>query len=908
MKRASIGLLGIALLASCAGPPPDPGPSVPGPPPALSASTQTDLSLDPPKLRLPGDAAPVRYEVEMTLDPALPTFSGSVAVQLEARRATRVVWLHAQGLMIKSASFTRGGGAAASAAAVRVLDGKEPFAGFVLPEEMSPESGGVLKIDYEGKIDGDKPQGVYAVSEGAGADDRYVYSLFEPLDARRAFPCFDEPEYKVPWKLSIRVRKGHGAYSNAEAARETEDGGMKRIDFAETPPMPSYLVAFMAGPFDVVDAGTAGREKKKLRFIVPKGRGAETRYAAKITPAIIAQLEDYFGMAYPYSKLDVAVVPRYEGTMEHPGIVALGQPLTLIPPGEEALARKQAYTNIAAHELAHYWFGDYVTMRWWDDTWLNEGFAQWMDAKLTDAVEPTWGALRSMRLDRAAMAMSADRLATAKKMRQPVESPEDILNAFDGGLTYQKGASVITMMEHAVGPEKWKEALRRYMQKLAWKTAASSDLLAVISEVAGPEAAAAIRTFLDQPGLPLVKVTPACGGPAPKLRLEQQRFLPLGTKAEGGLWNVPVCVRYGAGAEKGRLCTYLGTKSKEVPLPDMKVCPEWVVPNEEATGYYVSLYSGEDIDRLRGKGKAPLGVEERAALVRDVGLLVSSGAVPLGKAMELVPDAVASGDKTTLEAVQNILRNVRGADLPEPLHAKLQSFVRKTFTPRAKALGFSPKPDESPDVVEMRAMLLSAAGLGGEDPEILKTAKRLALKWLDDRKSVPPDLAGVVLPLAVHTNDKGLFDRLAAMAKAEPDRTAKGLLFEALGHVTDKALAERALGMALAKENDLRETLPLVGTLLHGRETRELAYDLFKKSFDTLLERTSAFERPFLFKLPGVFCDAAHRADVEAFFGPRAKNVDGAERVLSNTLESIQLCEASHKAALPSLEELLKKY
>lgn len=907
---------------------------MPGPKPSVSAPAAAAApAVVPPKLRLPGDVAPARYEVTLTLDPAAPTFEGTVAVELDARKATRVVWMHAEEIEVLRATFSRGaaaangaapkseaasgaapkseaarGEAAANGAAVEVVTGNAPFVGFVLPEEVAPGKPGVLRVAYRGKVDGERPQGVYAVSEGAGADDRYLYTLFEPLDARRAFPCFDEPEYKVPWKLSIRVRKGHRAFSNAAVAGESDEGGLRRVDFAETPPLPSYLVAFMVGPFDVVDAGTAGQGKVPLRFVVPRGRGAETRYAAQVTPRIVGALEGYFGMDYPYSKLDVAVVPRYEGTMEHPGIVALGQPLTLIRPEDESLFRKQRYVNIAAHELAHYWFGDYVTMRWWDDTWLNESFAQWMDAKITEAVEPSWGELRAARLRRAADAMDADRLATAKRMRQPVESTEDILNAFDGSLTYDKGASVITMLEHAVGEEKWRSAVRAYMGKLAWKTASAQDFLGVLGEAAGGEAAAAFETFLNQPGVPLVTVTPVCGEGAPRLRLAQERFLPLGGTAASGLWKVPVCARWGAGKESGRMCVFLGEEAREVALPGGSACPEWVVPNEEGAGYYVSKYSTEAIDRLRGKGKARLSAAERAAMMRDVGMLVSSGAVPLGKAMELLPDAVASGDKTALQAVWSIHENVRGADLPEPLFLKLQSFERRTFGPKARALGFLPRPGEGPDAVDLRWMLLAGAGLGGEDPEIVRAAKGLAFKWLDDPKALPPDAVRITLSVAARSNDTALFDRLAARAEAASDRSEQELLFWALGHVTEKALAEKVLAMVLAKKEDRRETMPALFSLLSGRRTRDLAYAWVKKSFADLLEMSTGFEKPFLFGLPQVWCDEAHRADAEAFFGPYARKVDGAERRLSNALESITLCAAAHRAALPSLEAFLKRY
>ncbi len=902
MKKRTPGLFATSLLlVSCAAAPPDPPRDKPPATTTGSAATATSPSLEPPKLRLPGDVAPVRYEVEMSLDPAKDSFAGITSIQIEARRPARVVWLHAQEIAIRSASFATDGGPVD----VKVVPA-EPFVGFVLPAELPAGKTGTLRIDYEAKIDGDRPQGTYSVAEGPGPDDRYVYSLFEPLDARRAFPCFDEPTYKVPWKLSIRVRKGHSAFTNSEVSSETDEGATRKITFAETPPLPSYLVAFMAGPFETVDAGTVGREKKRLRFIVPKGRGPETAYAAKVTPSIIQALEDYFGMPYPYSKLDVAVVPRYDGTMEHPGIVALGQPLSLIKPGEESLSRKQEYVDIAAHELAHYWFGDYVTMKWWDDTWLNESFAQWMDAKITDGVEPTWK-FGKVRLDRAFSAMDADRLATAKKMRQPVESPEDILNAFDGALTYEKGATVIGMMEHAVTPATWQSVIRQYMAKHAWKNAASADFAAVLRDVAGPDAAASFETFLNQPGVPLVTVTPVCGGPSPKLRIEQRRFLPLGTTAQEGLWNVPVCIRHGAGAETGRTCVFTGEKTKEVPLEGVKACPEWVVPNEAGAGYYISSYSKASVDQIAGKRGPVLTAEERSTFLRDVGFLASSGAFPLGAALGLVPDAVAKGDRTTFQSVQAILDNVHATELTEPLHEKYVRFVRKAFGPRAKALGLAPKAGEDPDTVQIRTMLLYIAGVGAREPELLRTGKALAMKWLDDPKALSPDVVGPALALAAASNDKAYFDKALARAKAATDRTEKVRLLSSLGHVTDEALVARALALIISPDFDQRESLSVLFPLLFGRETRDLAHAFLEQHFDEILKKSTGFERPSLFMMAGAYCDEPHRKSAESFFAPRAKTVDGADRVLKNALESISLCEASRRAAMPDLEAFLRK-
>lgn len=903
MKKLPSLALCALLFAACA---PAQDPVIPPKPPGSAPSTTAARAAppEPPALRLPDIATPTRYDVDLTLDPNEKSFTGTIRISLDVKKETGVIWLHAEGIRVKKATMTIGG----QERAVEVTTAP-PFLGILPQAPLAQGEPAVLRIDYEAAIDTERPQGVYSAPEGKDNKERYLYTIFEPLEARRAFPCFDEPSYKVPWKMTLRVPKGMSGFSNAEIVKDSEEGGMRKLEMADTPPLPSYLVAFMAGPFDVVDAGTVGNDKKKLRFIVPRGRGAETRYATEVTPKLIFELEKYLGINYPYSKLDIAVVPRYEGTMEHPGLVALGQPLTLIEPGAEPLARKRSYATIGAHELAHIWFGDLVTMKWWDDTWLNESFAQWMDAKVTDAVEPSWGVLQSERLGRSATAMQADSEAAAKRMRQPVVKVEDIYNAFDAGLTYAKGASVITMLEHAAGPGKWQSAVQRYLTKHAWGSTSADDFIAVLSEDLGKDAAQSFESFLNQPGVPLVTVRTSCGAAGNKLVLSQKRFSPVGADLPKGVWSVPVCVRYGAGAESGRTCAFISSETKEVAISDVKTCPAWVVPNEDGAGYYVSAYTDASLDTLMGKRKPEiLSIAERATLVRDVGLLVSSGDVPLGKALSLLPDTVATGEKTALLAAFSIFQNVRVADLPEPLHKKLQSFAQKTFSTKAKALGLSPKPNEPAGNHEVRELVLYSAGISGEDQELIATAKKLVTKFLSDKTALVPDVRRVALALAMHSNDAALFDKLAERGKEAKDRSEKQLYFFALAMVTDKALAEKTLDLVLSQPLEMRDVIGVVEILLSGRKTRDLTYAWLKKSFDKLLERASNFEKPYLFGMARVYCDAAHRADAEAFFGPRAKGVDGAARILAGSLEAITVCEAAQQAALPSLSAFLKKY
>lgn len=889
--------------AGCGAPQEPPQATLPPAEPATSASVASP-SPPPPTLRLPSFARPVRYDLTLTLDPSQEKFRGTIGIDLTLTEASSVLWLNRTNLTINDAQMTAGG----QALTARPVDGGEDFIGFTFDRKVGPGPAR-LTIAYEGLLDQERSLGLYRQSEGSGPDDAYIYSFFEPLDARRAFPCFDEPGYKVPWKITLRVKKGHVALSNARVEKEALDAdGMKTVTFEETRPLPSYLVALIVGPFDLVNAADAGHHKTPLRFAVPRGRGPETRYASEVTPRIVGLLEDYFGMPYPYGKLDVAVVPRYWGTMEHPGLVALGQPLTLIKPAEETPQRKQSYANIASHELAHYWFGDYVTMEWWDDIWLNESLAEWLDARITSQVEPSW-TYDLTQLEIRSFAMTADSLATAKKIREPILSKDDIANSFDGNITYMKGASVLGMFERFVGPERFQKGIRRFMKEHAWKNARADDLLGALSAEAGQDIGPAMKTFLDQPGIPLITAEPICEkGSPPRLKLGQRRLVPVGsTIAAGSSWQVPVCVKYGSRKGVGKACSLLSTTSAEIPLDEGKGCPEWVMPNEGAAGYYRSSYRPATLARLFGQDAAKLTPAERVALLGDTRALVETGALALGDALALSPAMLKDADRHVLTSSILIVGEVRRDLLSEELRAKFAKFVRKLYGDKAKALGFLPKPGEDDGTRLLRPRLLGLAAFAGEDPALQKEGYELAQKWLRDHAAVAPELASLALRIAATRRDRALFQQLLAAAKATADHRERSMLLGPLGGFRDPALTGEALGILLGAEFDLRDSLGLLWTALSERETRDLAYDFLKKNFSALVARMRPDESMQLLLMPTVYCDEAHRADAAAFFTERAKQIDGGPRTLANTLEEVGLCAAQHKLHQKGVEAFLQK-
>ncbi|MBZ4415069.1 M1 family metallopeptidase [Myxococcus sp. RHSTA-1-4] len=855
----------------------------------------------PPALRLPDTVRPVRYELDLKLLPAEPGFSGSVAIVVEVREPVHQVWLHGQDLEVTRARVETG----SRTLEARAVTASEGRLGLLLPEPLAAGKAR-LHLDFTGHVDRERSRGIYGVDEGG---EPYLYTFFEPVDARRAFPCFDEPGFKVPWRLRFTVKAGHVALANhAIVSREPLPEGLERVTFAESRPMPSYLVAFMVGPFDVVDAGTAGRNAVPLRFIVPRGRGPETAYAASVTPRIVSLLEDFFDQPYPYEKLDVAVVPRYWGTMEHPGLVALGQPLTLIRPGEETLARRKWYVTIANHELGHYWFGNIVTCKWWDDIWLNESLTSWLDRKTVDPFDPSWGFAREASMNALSFALDADALAAALPVRKPADTHDDVLGSFDNGTTYAKGSSVIAMFEAWLGPERMRDLLRTHVRKHAWGVATSEDFATTLSESAGPDVARAFRSFIDQPGAPRISAGLQCGPGTPaRLKLSQERYLPAGSTASAAqTWPVPVCVRVGTrGGGSHRVCTLLTEATGELPVP-MRTCPEWVLLNAGGTGYYRAGYTREQLATLLAAPPAALTVEERLALLADVEAEVRRGDLPLGEALRLVPTTAADKDRNIVQRGARLLQLVNEDGLPEADRARFRKWVGEVYGPRARELGWEPKQGDSDDVKQARSRLLELATTRGEDPLLVREAGRLARAWLADRKAVHPEAVPLVLAVAARNGDRALFDALLAEARKAEDRNERVRMLTALSSFREPALVREALALVAGSELDMRDTRPILIGAFSMPETRGLAWAFYREHFDTLAGRLRSDELSGFIGLVGSLCDEQRLAEVEDFLGPRVSRLENAPRALARARESIRLCAESDRLHRQGVQSFLR--
>jgi alanyl aminopeptidase len=864
------------------------------------AHTWADDSPPPPKLRLPADvAAPVRYRMELTVIPDQDTFTGTVEIDLRFAKPTSLLWLNAEKLTVKEATLTVG----TAKLDAKVIAQPKDYIGFAFAHPVGPGEA-TVRVMYEGQINRKDGRGIFQRKDG---DQWYVYTQFEEIAARQAFPCFDEPGYKVPWQLILHVKKNQEALSNTPIASETNTShGMKTVKFAETKPLPSYLVAFSVGDFEIVEAGTAGKKNTPVRIAVPRGRAAEAKYAAKTTPAIVGLLENYFGIPYPYEKLDQVAVPTFGGAMENAGQITYGVSIILAKADQDTPQRQRNWVWIAAHELAHQWSGDLVTTAWWDDIWLNEGFANWAADKIVNEYHPEWQWNVEM-VNSTQGAMVKDSLVSARRVRQTIESADDIANAFDN-ITYDKGDALLYMFESYLGADRFREGVRRYLSKYSWKNATSADFLTALSGN-DPAIASAFSSFLDQPGVPLITVSIDCNKRAAIVELSQQRFLPLGSPgAAPQLWKVPVCLHLPMGSDERRECLLLDQPGGLIPLPKATSCPAWVAANAGADGYYRVLYQGELLRELLKDDARVLSGREKVALIGDMSALTSNGKLPLRTALALAPNLARDSSRHVITKTLEITTDPKGNLVPPYLLSQHRQYLEDLYVPRARQLSWRAKPGESEDDRFLRPAILDVVANQAEDPDLVAQAKSLAPAWLDDRKVVAPDMVATVLNTAARHGDQALFDRLRVAAKQEKDEDIQSKLLNAMGLFPQPEIAKAAFSVLLSDEFNVRQSIAILFAASDSPKTRNLAYDFVKENWDALIAKFPTDWGAFMPFVAGTFCDEQHRHDVADFFEGRSTKYSGGPRNLAQTLEGIDLCVAYKKAQQPSLAEFLERY
>jgi cytosol alanyl aminopeptidase len=875
--------------------------------PLFLLSTLALAADQPPKLRLSEvqDISPLGYRADLKLDPAADEFSGSIIIEMEIKQATPVIWLNQEHLTIQSATLESGG----KSFKASTIPGGDDFIGFRFSQPVPP-SKAQLSIVYTGKVDTKNSEGLFRQQDNG---NWYLFSQFEPTDARAAFPCFDEPAFKTPWQLTLRVPAEDTAVSNTGVVSDTVEGKNRTVVFRQTLPLPSYLVALGVGPFEFVDAGKAGKNQVPVRIVVPRGHTREAKFAAQVTAEIITRHEAYFGVPYPYDKADQLAIPNTVGwgAMENPGLVTYAHSILLADPDHDTISRQRGYVIDAAHELAHQWFGDLVTTAWWDDIWLNEAFATWMEQKYAAEYYPQWNS----RVGDVATKLGAadeDSLITARQIRQPILTKDDINNAFDD-ITYEKGASVIGMFENWMGAENFRKGVHAYLETYAFKATNAGEFLDSISSATKKDVTKAFTTFLNQAGIPMLSVSLKCGQGAPSLHIEQQRYLPVGSKGSADqVWQVPVCVRYPSGDSTKTECHLTIEKTSDWALTTQG-CPAWIQADDRAVGYYRVDYQGDLLAKLtQGNVADRLPPAERLDLIGNVQALANGGKLPETAALHLVEKLHDDPVRQVVERTLNLSVGLRFDLVPSPLIPNYQRFLQKMFLPQALALGWTPKPGESDDARLLRASLLETLATDGGDRDLAKQAQDLTEKWLDNHTALDPSITDAVLSTAAFYGDEALFHHFLVEFKKASDKHLKDELVRAMSSFRDPKAIASGMNALLNGE------IPFIeGTfLLFGGEeeeaTRTMPLEFLKAHFDEVVAKMpSGGGFDFGAVLPQVgdsFCDAKSKAELKEFFEPRVGKFVGAPRTLDQVLEEIDLCIARKQAKQPDVIAFLKNY
>ncbi len=924
-KHAHTALLMLALsLVGCGGNATEPN----GPPVDEHTSGEETAQVTAP-LRLPENAAPTRYALSLQIDPAQERFTGTAEIDVTLTEAMDRMWIHGENLTVTEATATREGG---EPVAVRweLIDAEEGVARIVFPSVMEP--GQVhLRIAYNAPFD-ETLEGLYRVNVG---EDHYIFSQFESIAARKAFPCFDEPRFKVPFDITVTIPNGQRAFANSREVETTSVDGMTRVHFAVTENLPTYLVAFAVGPLDVVEATIPPNAVRStplaLRGVAPRGRGPEMAYAMEHTPRIVAALETWFGIAYPFDKLDIVAVPDFAaGAMENAGLVTFRDQLLLLGPDAPAQQRR-GFAFVMAHELAHQWFGNLVTMQWWDDLWLNEAFATWMETTIVSSTFPEFHA-ETLELMTQLEAFDADSLTSARVIRQPIQSSDDIANAFDS-ITYSKGASVLAMISNFMGPEQFQAGIRAYLNAHARGNATTADLVSALTAAGNPNTAAILESFTTQAGIPsVVFQSPVCnsdeGHPDVTMAIRQSRYAPLGSSAvRDATWALPVCVTYAdAGGVIQESCAFLTEAEGNIELA---TCPVWVLPNPRGESYFrfsmqpaqmaalQPLVTAAVAPARRGRARTEwtLGARGGVASARDLITMsdsaragFASGETSFESAMNVLAPMVTSEDRFVATAPIELLSFAHDQLLSPTEEEAFFAYARRLYQPQLTRLGWAARRGVSDDseTRSLRAAVLSFLALEARDPAVRAEANTRGRAFLGEgpngdhhlhSDAVPADLLEVCLTVAAEEGDAALFDRMEQELVQSQDGIVRGRLVTAMGHVDEEALRARVLELALDERLRQNERFRPLSGQFGDPEGREAAWTWLQANYDRVRARFGAEYAGYVPFVTGGFCDRVHAQEVQAFFEPRMGDTQGGPRNLASAVETISLCAARADAA-----------
>jgi aminopeptidase N len=798
--------------------------------PAVAATATPAAQSAAVTTQLPRTARPSHYAIELTPHAEQLSFDGKVAIDLDVLQATDKIVLQAADLSFSGARLSANKG---KPQAARIsVDAEAQTATFAFAQPLVPGRY-TLSIDYAGKIN-TQANGLFALDYSTSQGQRRgLFTQFENSDARRFMPSWDEPNYKATFDLAVNAPSGQMVVSNMPVASSVDiGGGQQRVRFQTTPKMSTYLLFLSMGEFERSTLKTDGGVE--IGVVAQRGKVDQAKFALQSSRDVLREYNDYFGVPYPLPKLDNVAAPgssQFFSAMENWGAIFSFEPSLLLDPVVSGVSDQQRVFTVTAHEIAHQWFGNLVTMAWWDDLWLNEGFATWLEGRTTRKLHPEWDIDDVDAAYTSRGAMGRDAYATTHPVVQHVETVEQASQAFDG-ITYGKGSAVIGMLEDYVGSDAWREGVRSYFKKRAYANAVTDDLWQEIDKaLPGKRFVQVAHDFTRQPGVPLIKASTSCADGNTILTLEQGEYT-IDRPGKTPLhWNVPVAVRGG----DGKLVRVLVDGSARVQLPG---CAAPVLVNAGQKGYYRTLYAPAQFHTL-AKGFNTLPVVDQLGVMMDASALAAVGQQPEADVLNLSSQVALDASPDLWLLVAGALGGIDDLYDDVPQQQVWRKYALSRLAPKFAQLGWDKREGDSAKIVELRGRLIGLLSHLG-DQQVINEARRRFATLQANPAALSADLRRVVLAVVARNADAATWNTLHQMARNETSSMIRDQYYGLLATAKDKQLAQRALEMALTAEPGATNSAGMIADV--AAEYPEIAFDFAIKhhqQVDALVDTTS---------------------------------------------------------------------
>ena len=829
--------------------------------------------------RLPKVATPSHYSITLQPDFKTENFSGNETMDIRVLQPTSAITLNSVGIKFQDVSITANG---RTQKATVQLQPKNEMAVLQVAQEL-PAGPAQIHIRYSGTLKQDL-RGFY-LSEAGG--HKYAVTQFEATDARRAFPSFDEPAMKATFAVTAIIPQGDTAISNGPITSDKPGPGPDQhtVVFATTPKLSSYLVALEVGKFQCV-SGSAGQIP--IRVCATPERAQLGKYALSAAEFIMNFYNHYYGIKYPFAKLDLVGIPDFAaGAMENAGDITFRETDLLLDPQRSSVANKKEVALVVAHEMAHQWFGDLVTMKWWDDIWLNEGFATWMESKPVEAWQPQWHVAEDNVVDLGRTLSEDSVQATRPIHAENVETPAQINQLFDA-IAYGKAAAVLRMVESYVGPDAFRNGVNAYLKHYEYSNSSAADFWNTMTQITNKSVDQVMTGFVNRPGAPAVILSAQCQGQNTAVTLSQQRYYLNRDQFEKGgneLWQIPVCLKP---SDNGpQQCELLREKQQTFTL---RGCHSWVYGNAQATGYYHTMYPAEMLNKLGPAAETALQPGERVMLLNDEWAAVDVGRHGIGDYLNLAQSLQKDRTADVWSQITNALSFTGTRLVTAPDQQQYRTWLRALLQPSAGEIGWKPKPEESTDIKMLRPEIFRTLGEIGQDSAVLKQAGTLARQYASNPDAVDPSMVNTVLQLAAFAGTPELYNQyLAEMKKAATPEEYYHYLF-ALNSFRQPELIQRTLSLALSPQIRTQDVPLVVIRELLNPDAQQVAWNFLQAQWPAVEKKIPPADLPFLGEGVGAFCSVQLRDSAQQFFAQHP--MPGPQRPLQQGLERAGDCIA----------------